>query len=234
MEEGLVTFCVSLPAKTPSSWSGSSTTSSSSSLSSSSSSTSSLESSSTPLQISGESQWLLIFTKIGYLDLVDDDPISILDICRLCPGLRNTIQRRSRKTHALFVVLRGKTLTTKMWLLRYNFYQASESQETGDQFFTITQDHVNKEHNMWNYLWFIVLIKVKTSSMIPQIANVMIGERSHRVHRTRELRPLNGEGKGIWCTLFKVVIWNAFSPHSFSEPVPRLVSTLASHISEGE
>jgi len=24
-----------------------------------------------------------------------------------------------------------------------------------------TQDHVNKEHNMWNYLWFIVLIKVK-------------------------------------------------------------------------
>merc|ERR1712117_350884 len=23
------------------------------------------------------------------------------------------------------------------------------------------EDHVNKEHNMWNYLWFIVLIKVK-------------------------------------------------------------------------
>ena len=126
MEGGSVTFYVSLPAKTPSSWSGFSTTFSSSSLSSSSSSTSSLESSSTPLQISGESQWLLIFTKIGYFDLVDDDPISILDISRLCPGLRNTIQRRSRKTHALFVVLRGKTLTTKMWLLRYNFCQASE------------------------------------------------------------------------------------------------------------
>ena len=29
---------------------------------------------------------------------------------------------------------------------------------------TLTQDHVNKEHNMWNYLWFIVLIKVTTSN----------------------------------------------------------------------
>ena len=63
---------------------------------------------------------------------------------------------------------------------------------------TLTQDHVNKEHNMWNYLWFIVLIKVTSSiwklDLIPNIT-IATGERPNRVHRSRELRPLHGEGK---------------------------------------
>ena len=42
--------------------------------------------------------------------------------------------------------------------------QILPSQETDDTFEPLTQDHVNKEHNMWNYLWFIVLIKVTTST----------------------------------------------------------------------
>ena len=52
---------------------------------------------------------------------------------------------------------------------------------------------------MWNYLWFIVLIKVTTSYkiMIPQTTDSTLGERSNRVHRARELRSLNGEGKAI-------------------------------------
>ena len=95
---------------------------------------------------------------------------------------------------------------------------------------TLTQDHVNKEHNMWNYLWFIVLIKVTTSykSMIPQTTDSTLGERSNRVHRARELRSLNGEGKTIQ--------YNEFCSSWFlpsSEPVPGLVPPLASHLSEG-
>ena len=102
-----------------------------------------------------------------------------------------------KKNTCFICGLERKDFDNKNVTFEVQFLLSSESQETDDQFVTFNQDHVNKEHNMWNYLWFIVLIKVKTSSMIPQITNVMIGERSHRVHRTRELRPLNGEGRGI-------------------------------------
>ena len=48
---------------------------------------------------------------------------------------------------------------------------------------------------MWNYLWFIVLIKVTTSDKrnTPDMPN-LAGERPDRVHRSRELCALYGEG----------------------------------------
>ena len=52
-------------------------------------------------------------------------------------------------------------------------------------------------------------------NLIPLITNSMIGERSHRVHRARELCPLDGEGKGIFQSshlkcIFRTGAWTGF------------------------
>ena len=91
---------------------------------------------------------------------------------------------------------------------------------------------------MWNYLWFIVLIKVTTSdkSNTPEKLN-LTGERPNRVHRSRELCALYGEGNLIssYVTtyIYSDVLGSIFMNLS-PESVPRLVSAAASNILEGE